>query len=110
VIAPLQCSLEGEERLVTTVPGTLVARLCGEAPFVGFHWCNYGVEPAYLDRLVAAGMVVSATAADAGIEALELPGHPFYVATLFQPQVGSSESGTLHPLIAALVRAAGPPS
>jgi CTP synthase (UTP-ammonia lyase) len=110
VIAPLQCSLEGEERVVRTVPGTLVARLCGEAPFVGFHWCNYGVEPAYLDRLVAAGMVVSATATDAGTEALELPGHPFYVGTLFQPQVGSSESGTLHPLIAALVRAAGPPS
>jgi CTP synthase (UTP-ammonia lyase) len=109
VIAPLHCSLEGEERIVTAVPGTIVARLCGEAPFVGFHWCNYGVEPAYLDRLVAAGMVVSATAPDAGTEALELPGHPFYVATLFQPQVGSSESGTLHPLIAALVQAAQAP-
>jgi CTP synthase (UTP-ammonia lyase) len=101
VIAPLQCSLEGEERTVTAVPGTTVARLCGEAPR-----CNYGVDPAYLERLVAAGMVVSATAADAGTEAVELPGHPFYIATLFQPQVGSSESGMLHPLIAALVRAA----
>ena len=73
---------------MTTVPGTLVARLCGTAPFAGFHWCNYGLEPAYLDRLAAAGLVVAATAADAGVEAVELPGHPFYVATLFQPQVG----------------------
>ena len=106
VIAPLACSLVGEERTVTAVPGTLVAQLCGAAPFVGFHWCSYGLDRAYLDRLVAAGMVVSATAPDAGVEALEVPGHPFYVATLFQPQVGSSQSEALHPLIAALARAA----
>ena len=49
---------------------------------------------------------MSATAPDAGVEALELPGHPFYVATLFQPQVGSSQSGALHALIAAFVQAA----
>ncbi len=59
-----------------------------------------------LDRLVAAGLVVSATAPDAGVEAVELPDHPFYVATLFQPQVGSSETGALHPLITALIAAA----
>jgi CTP synthase (UTP-ammonia lyase) len=106
VIAALACSLEGEERTVTTVPGTLVARLCGDAPFAGFHWCNYGLAPAYRDRLVGAGLRVSATAPDAGVEAVELPGHPFYVATLFQPQVGSSQRATLHPLIAALGEAA----
>lgn len=104
VVSALACSLVGERRTVTTVPGTLVAELCGEAPFTGFHWCNYGLEPAHLERLVAAGLVVSATAEDAGVEAVELPGHPFYVATLFQPQVGSSASGALHPLVTALVQ------
>ena len=53
---------------------------------------------------MAAGLVVSATAPDAGVEAVELPGHPYYVATLFQPQVGSSASGVLHPLVAALAQ------
>jgi CTP synthase (UTP-ammonia lyase) len=105
-VTPLACSLEGEVRQVTTVPGTRVAELCGPGPFAGFHWCNYGVEPAILDRLVDAGLVVSATAPDAGVEAVELPDHNFYVATLFQPQAGSSETGTLHPLIGALVEAA----
>jgi len=105
-VSSLACSLEGEVRQVTTAPGTRVAELCGPGPFAGFHWCNYGVEPAVLDRLVAAGLVVSATAPDAGVEAVELPDHPFYAATLFQPQVGSSETGTLHPLIGALVEAA----
>jgi CTP synthase (UTP-ammonia lyase) len=54
--------------------------------------------------------VISAHAQDAGAEAIELPDHPFFLATAFQPQVGSSESQVLHPLIAAFlaaVRAAG---
>jgi CTP synthase (UTP-ammonia lyase) len=105
-VSPLACSLEGQVRQVTTVPGTRVAELCGPGPFPGFHWCNYGVDPGLLDRLVASGLVVSGTAPDAGVEAIELPGHPFYLATLFQPQVGSSETGKLHPLIDALVEAA----
>jgi CTP synthase (UTP-ammonia lyase) len=105
-VTALACSLVGEERTVTTVPGTRVAELCGTAPFVGFHWCNYGLAPGILDRLVAAGLRVAATAPDAGVEAVELPGHPFYVATLFQPQMGSSRRGVLHPLLDALVVAA----
>jgi CTP synthase (UTP-ammonia lyase) len=46
--------------------------------------------------------VISARAVDAGVEAIELPDHPFFVATAFQPQVGAGESGALHPLISAL--------
>jgi len=91
---------------VGAVPGTRVAELCGTEPFTGFHWCNYGLSPAHEAALTAAGLVVAARAPDAGVEAVELPGHPFYVATLFQPQVGSSASGRLHPLIDALCSAA----
>jgi CTP synthase (UTP-ammonia lyase) len=106
VVTRLSCSLVGEEREVAAVAGTRVADACGTAPFTGFHWCNYGLAPAHEAALVAAGLVVSARAPDAGVEAIELPGHPFYVATLFQPQVGSSETGRVHPLIAALISAA----
>jgi CTP synthase (UTP-ammonia lyase) len=106
VVGPLACSLVAQERTVTAVAGTLAAQLCGTEPFAGFHWCNYGLSPRMRDRLVEAGLVVSATAPDAGVEAIELPGHPFYLATLFQPQVGSSESGELHPIVAALARRA----
>jgi CTP synthase (UTP-ammonia lyase) len=106
VVDRLSCSLVGEERRVSAVPGTRVAELCGTEAFTGFHWCNYGLSPAHEAALTAAGLVVAARAPDAGVEAVELPGHPFYVATLFQPQVGSSASGRLHPLIAALCAAA----
>jgi CTP synthase (UTP-ammonia lyase) len=52
------------------------------------------------------GLTVGAHADDAGVEAFELPDHPFYLATLFQPQVGTSERGVLHPLVGALRAAA----
>jgi CTP synthase (UTP-ammonia lyase) len=106
VIVPLRCSLYGERRQVEPVPGTLLARICGDQPFAGFHWCGYGLDPGGEAQLQAAGVVVSARAQDAGAEAIELAGHPFFIATAFQPQVGCSESGTLHPLITALLTAA----
>ena len=50
-------------------------------------------------------MVVGATAPDAGVEAIELPDHPFFLATAFQPQVGAGASGRLGPLLEAFVAA-----
>jgi CTP synthase (UTP-ammonia lyase) len=106
VVAPLQCSLVGEQRSVTCVPGTRLAAICGTEPFAGFHWCRYGLADAFEERLVAAGVVVSARAPDAGVEGIELSSHPFFLATLFQPQVGVLAGRPLHPLIAAFLDAA----
>jgi hypothetical protein len=44
------------------------------------------------------------------VEAVELPGHPFYLATLFQPQMESLTTGVLHPILGALIAAASPGS
>jgi CTP synthase (UTP-ammonia lyase) len=102
VVGQLSCNLVGEERTVSAVAGTQLAALCGTEPFTGFHWCSYGLAPGAAERLSGVGLVMSAHAEDGGGEGFELPGHPFYLATLFQPQVGSSEGGKLHPLLAAL--------
>jgi CTP synthase (UTP-ammonia lyase) len=103
VIAPLACSLVGEERTIRPVEGTRLAAICGTEPFTGFHYCNYGLAAGMEQRL---GFVVNAHADDAGVEGFELPSHPFYVGTLFQPQVGTSERGAVHPLLHALLAAA----
>jgi CTP synthase (UTP-ammonia lyase) len=105
VVAALACSLVGQRRQIRPVAGTRLAELVGDQPFSGFHYCNYGLNPAYRDRLAAAGLVVAAHADDADVEAVELPEHPFYMATLFQPQMETLGSTTLHPLLAALVEA-----
>jgi CTP synthase (UTP-ammonia lyase) len=106
VIGPLRCGLVGATRTVTAVAGTRLAEICGTAPFAGFHWCSYGLDPGFVDPVVAAGLTVGAHAEDAGVEAVELASHPFFLATLFQPQVGATGTGVLHPLIQAFLGAA----
>lgn len=107
VVGLLGCSLVSARRTVTPVGGTRLAETCGSDPFDGFHWCNYGLSDAWRPALERAGLVVNAHAEDAGVEGFELPGHPFYVATLFQPQVGAANGAPLHPLIRAFCAAAG---
>ncbi len=105
VVSRLACSLYGEVRTVTPRSGTRFAEICGAEPFEGFHYCGYGLAPAYVEPLERAGVVVGATAPDAGVEAIELPDHPFFLATAFQPQVGASETGQLGPLLEAFIAA-----
>lgn len=105
VIDRLACSLVAQERVVTAVPGTRTHALCGGVPFPGFHWCNFGLASAYVERLAAHGLTIGARADDAGVEAIELTEHPFYMATLFQPQIGSVDGRPLHPVLQAFVAA-----
>ena len=106
IAVPLACSLVGAEREVTPVGGTRLAAICGSEPFTGFHFCSYGLAERYVEPLERAGVVIGARAPDAGVEAIELPSHPFFLATLFQPQVGALAGRPLHPLIHALCDAA----
>jgi CTP synthase (UTP-ammonia lyase) len=107
VVTALACSLLGERRLVTPVPGTRFAGWV-PSPFEGMHYCGYGPTDAAVRDLVAAGVVVGATAPHAGAEVLEFPGHPFYVASLFQPHIGAAAGLPIHPLISAFVAALAP--
>lgn len=107
VVAPLSCSLFGQVRRVQPVLGTRFAEIVGSGAFDGTHFCSFGANARYVPRLREVGLVESAHAPDAGLEAFELRGHPFYFATLFQPQVGASKGGPLHPLIGAFLEAAG---
>ena len=105
VIDRLSCSLVAETRNVTAVPGTRMHQLCGGAPFIGFHWCNFGLAPAFVDLLASHGLQMTAMADTAGVEAIELPTHPFFLATLFQPQVGALAGQALHPVIQGFLAA-----
>jgi CTP synthase (UTP-ammonia lyase) len=108
VVAPLACSLVGETRVVRAVSGTRAAAICGEAPMAGYHFCSYGLAAEWTPALQEAGLVVSGYADDGTAEIVELPDHPFYVATLFQPQVEAeaSNDAPLHPLLLAFAAAA----
>jgi len=104
VVTALACSLYGEERLVTPVPGTRFAEIV-DGPFLGMHFCNYAPTAAAVARLEEAGVVVGATADDAGAEVLEFPDHPFYVTSMFQPHIGALAGRPVHPLVRAFTAA-----
>ena len=55
------------------------------------YFCNYGMNGEYEARFAEAGMRVCARGKDGEIRAMELEGQRFYVLTLFQPQLASSE-------------------
>jgi CTP synthase (UTP-ammonia lyase) len=50
-------------------------------------------------------MKVSAVGHQGETRAVELATHPFFVATLFQPQLTSKATGQPHPLIRAFLEA-----
>jgi CTP synthase (UTP-ammonia lyase) len=107
VLTRLACSLVGQVRPVTTVPGTRAAAICGSEPFDGFHYCTFGLDSQFEQRLVDAGLVISGHAPDAGVEIVELPDHPFYFGTMFQPQMSPAPDGREHPLLEAFLAATG---
>jgi CTP synthase (UTP-ammonia lyase) len=105
VINGLACSLVGQSMDVTLVEGSLAHRAYGAAGATERYYCQFGLNPEYLGALTASGLAVSGVDQDGEIRIVELPGHRFFVGTLFVPQTSSTPSAP-HPLISAYVAAA----
>jgi CTP synthase (UTP-ammonia lyase) len=105
VIAPLVCSLVGKSGPVFLDPTCRTASIYGRWRIVERYHCNYGLNPAYRDAIERAGLHVVGEDDHGDPRVVELPGHPFFIATLFQPQLESS-SASPAPLVRALVDAA----
>lgn len=111
VITPIACALpnrpEGTPKMcgsdpIRVLPGTRLREWVGGEEMVGDYFCNYGVNRHYEQRFAEAGMKVSARDRGGEMRAVELAGHRFYVATLFQPQLQSSKEKP-HPVVKAFV-------
>jgi CTP synthase (UTP-ammonia lyase) len=68
------------------------------------YFCNYEVNRRYLPDFAAAGLRLTAFDENGELRAVELAGDRFFIATLFQPQLSSTENRP-HPLIVAYLRA-----
>jgi CTP synthase (UTP-ammonia lyase) len=106
VITALACSLVGQEQSVRLVPQTRAAQLYGVETVVEPYYCNYGVNADYLPRLVDSGLRVSGVGEEGEVRIVELPDHPFFVATLFLPQARSTGRDP-HPLLRGYAAALG---
>ncbi|WP_371615667.1 hypothetical protein [Streptomyces sp. NBC_00454] len=105
VVVPLACSLVGHEGTVRVTPGSRAARLLGADRTVARYHCNYGPNPHHLDLLRAHGMTFTGTDESGDIRIAELASHPFFLATLFQPEL-DGDGTRAHPFITGLAAAA----
>ena len=105
VVSRLSCSLVGVTQSIQLVPNTLVAATYEQAEVTESFTCNFGLNPLYQDQFLAGELQFVGFDEDGEVRIVELPNHPFYVATLFLPQVNSSPAQP-HPLIVAYLSAA----
>jgi CTP synthase (UTP-ammonia lyase) len=100
LIAELSCSLVGHEGAINLAAGSRIESLLGT---VERYHCSYGIAPAYIDLLASHGMHFSGHDDAGDVRVAELPDHPFFLATLFQPEL---HTDGVHPVIRGFARAA----
>lgn len=113
VIALASCPVaqpaEGTPRLsgklkIRVSPGSLAFRIYRRQEAQEPFSCSYELNPAFKARIEAGGLRIVGVGQNGEARIVELPGHRFFVATLFQPQLASTE-GRPHPLITAYLEA-----
>ena len=104
VIAPLACGLVEESGRVRLFAGTRIAAAHGAAETAETYHCRYGLNPEFRAALVSGPLRAVADDAAGDVRAVELDAHPFFVATLFQPE-RAALAGRPVPLAAALLSA-----
>ncbi|HEV7388198.1 MAG TPA: hypothetical protein VGN73_06290 [Gemmatimonadaceae bacterium] len=104
-ITPLSCSLVGQRMTVALDPTSRAARTYGKTRVSEAYYCNFGLNPKYERDLELGGLRITGRDLAGEARILELPAHPFFVATLFVPQLSSS-AGRPHPLVTAFLTAA----
>ncbi|GGM11551.1 hypothetical protein GCM10010129_64450 [Streptomyces fumigatiscleroticus] len=104
LIEPLSCSLVGHEGVVLLEPGSLAQSVIGRERSAERYHCAYG-PTRHLDTLRAHGLRFTGHDEQGQVRVAELPGHPFFLASLFQPELAGDGSRP-HPMVRALARAA----
>jgi len=104
LLTPLSCSLVEAIDSIHLLEGSLIAQVYETSEIREGYRCRYGVNPEFEQALLKHALHAVGHDAEQGLRAVELSGHPFFVATLFQPERAALK-GTLPPLVRALVEA-----
>ncbi|MRJ22219.1 hypothetical protein FRT60_18065 [Pseudomonas haemolytica] len=104
VIAPLSCSLVNASGTVRLAPYTRMAQAYGRLDIHEGYHCRYGINPEFADALLEGNLIPSGNDSAGDLRAVELLDHPFFVATLFQPERAALK-GVTPPLALALLKA-----
>jgi CTP synthase (UTP-ammonia lyase) len=105
VISKLSCSLVGTTQMIKIIPGTISHLAYGEEEVDEPFRCNYGLNPAYRGAIGKSELKIAGVDSEGEARIVEQSGHRFYIATLFLPQLSSTQNNP-HPLIMAFIQAA----
>ena len=100
LISPLGCALAGVKARVRLTDGSLLRAAYRTPETTEEYRCSFGLNSRYRRLLEGGSMYVAALDDQNDVRAVELDGHPFFVATLFQPEMKPE-----NPLVHAFVRA-----
>jgi CTP synthase (UTP-ammonia lyase) len=104
LLTPLTCSLVEAVDSIHLVEGSLIAKAYESAEIIEGYRCRYGVNPQFERELLTQQLRAVGHDSAGDLRAVELQGHPFFVATLFQPERAALK-GTPPPLVRALIEA-----
>ncbi|TVT84070.1 CTP synthase [Pseudomonas sp. H3(2019)] len=104
VLTPLTCSLVEVADSIRLVEGSLIANAYATTEIREGYHCRYGVNPAFEEQLLTHNLKATGHDSAGDLRAVELSDHPFFVATLFQPE-RAALAGTLPPLVEAFIKA-----
>ena len=89
---------------VNLAPGSLAAESYGANTIEERHRHRYEVNNNYRDQLEKAGVRFSGTSVDDLVEMVEIPGHPWFLASQFHPEFTSNPRDG-HPLFMGFIAA-----
>ncbi|KAB0498945.1 CTP synthase C-terminal region-related (seleno)protein [Pseudomonas vancouverensis] len=104
VLTPLTCALVEAVDVIHLREGSLIADAYEVSEIHEGYRCRYGVNPQFEQALLSADLHSVGRDSAGDLRAMELSGHPFFVATLFQPERAALK-GVLPPLVRAFVSA-----
>jgi CTP synthase (UTP-ammonia lyase) len=104
-ISALACSLVGKTMQVHLDSSSRVFRMYQRHVVQEQYYCQFGLNPHYQAMIHDGGLRVVGVDDEQAARIVELPEHPFFVATLFVPPLTSTPEQP-HPLIVAYLRAA----
>ena len=106
VITILACSLQDQAISIELIPGSILESLYRSQRATERTTCSYGLAVDMQHIASEHGMRVGATDETKEVRAVERVDHPYFVGTLFQPQLRSAP-GAPHPVFVGLLEAAG---
>ena len=104
LLTPLACSLVEAVDTIHLQEGSLIAQAYENAEIREGYRCRYGMNPQFEEELLKRELHAVGHDSEHGLRAVELGDHPFFVATLFQPERAALK-GILPPLVGAFVEA-----